>query len=390
MRSFTNKKIEKSLQLSIDVMTSKNLSPIKDIDFKEKYKMKKRYKFLPVFASVFVLLVTISGIGVNYYNKNLRINSSITLDVNPSIVLSTNYYNKIIKATALNDDGEEILKDIKVDNLIAEEATNIIIDELIKEGYLEGDGANILLTIQNNDLEKAKELESVLSKYINNKLDEDYIAGTVLTQVDTRRKNIDENIKVLMNTYNISYSKAVFVSKVVSKDESLVIADIATLKISEISKLVNEKRISVEDIVGYNVEDKLYESSELTQLRKNKDVAEEAKVKAEIKLQNVEEKINSKTQNTNEAEAVKKEYEEAEQAREKALKDALAAFKAYEEAEKAKNQEKSQENDEDIQNTSNRTETGTSTNQTQEIITKPGSNNNSNGVSNNGAVSNGR
>ena len=339
MRSFSNKRINKSLKKSINKMTSKQLSQINNLEIKENLKMKKNKKLLPIFAPTFAILIILTGFSTIYYNKNLKVNSNITLDVNPSIILSTNYYNKVIKAKALNNDGKEILENIKVNNLSAENATNILIDELINKGYLEGSGANILLTVQNNDLSKAKELETVLSKTANEKLDKEYIAGTVLTQADTIKKNIRENIKELMDKYDISYSKAVFINNILQKNETLVTPEIAKLRINEISKLINEKKLNIGDSVKHNNEDSLYENFELTQLRKNKEQAEKNKLQAEKKEKTAIKNLNK--DNNNNIKKAQEKYEEAKKEKERAEQKAEDTRKAYELAKETQNQQQS-------------------------------------------------
>lgn len=324
--------------------------------------MKQNKLFLPLLVLVLVVFIAVFGLGINYYNKNLKVDSDIVLDVNPSIVLSTNYKNEIIKVKALNDDGEEILKDINVNDLTVEEATNTVIDRLIKEGYLEGDGANLLLTIQNNDLTKAKEIESSLLISANNKLDEEYIAGTVITQVDTRKKNIADDLKDLMNDYNISYSKAVFLRNIIRKDSTLNIETLAGLKINEISRLLKNKNVDISDIVGHNNEDSLYESATLTRAKKELNEAKKTKAQAEAKEKDAKKDLQSKTNNDKDTDAAKKAYEEAEQTRLRAEQDVLEAQKAYEEVEAEANKGETTQNTETNQNSNGQIDSNASNN----------------------------
>lgn len=322
--------------------------------------MKKKL-FLPILVFVLVILVLL---GINYYNKNLKVNSNITLDVNPSIVLSTNYNNKVIRVKALNDDGEEILENINVNNLLPEEATNIIIDELIKDDYLSGDGANILLTVENNDLVKAKEIEANLLESVNSKLDEEYIAGTVITQVNTIRKNIDEDIKSLMNDYDISYSKAIFIRNVIRKNDTLKAEDLALLRINEISKLINDNKIDISDIARHNNEDSMYESATLTQAKKRLKKAQQAIIQAEKKAQIKEGKLQKKIENNQNTESAEKAYQEAEQARVEAEQEVIDSQNAYKEVESEVNKGDTKQNTETNQN-SNGQKGGTTPNKNQ-------------------------
>lgn len=381
MRSLSNRQIEKSLQKSISNMTSKKMSPTISVNYKEEYEMKKKKIFLPLLVPAVVLLIAVFGLGTDYYNKNLKVNSNISLDVNPSIVLSTNYYNKVIKVKALNDDGEAILKDINVNGLKPEEATNLIIDELIKDGYLKGDGANVLLTIENNDLAKAKDIESSLLVSVNNKLDQEYIAGTVITQVNTIRKNIDSDLKDLMDKYDISYSKAVFIRNITRKDATLKVDDLAQLKISEISRLVHNKNINISDIVGHNNEDSMYESATLTKAKKQLTETKQAKVEAENKVESTKKEVQTQIKNNISTEAVKKAYEEAEQIRLRAEDDALKAQKAYEEALAEANKGVTTQNTENNQNSNGQTNGGSSDSNQGNTIGASGTNDNSGATS---------
>jgi hypothetical protein len=334
----SNKKIERSLRMSLTNITNKNMMPNIINNLGEGYKMKKRIQILPVLMTSLAAFIAIFIMGSDYYDKNIKVGSNILLDVNPSISISTNYYNKVINVKALNDDGEEILNDIDVYNLTPEDAINKIIDELKAQGYLEGDGANILLTVQNNDLKKAKEIEANLLTTVNAKLDEEYIAGTLMTQVSTIKLNIDEELLNLMNQYNISYSKSLFINNITKKDSSLLPEQLATLKISEISKILDDNNIDMSDVVGHNDEDSVYENEALTKARKAADDAEQVKIQAEIKAQNALGELQTQIQNQENLEAAERTYEEAEKIRQQAENEALEAKKAYEEMEANKSQ----------------------------------------------------
>ncbi len=343
MRKFSKRQIEKSLQSSINNMNSKRLSPNEKNNYKEEFNMEKKRSILPVLIPTFVVLAAIFLFCFSYYNKNLKVDSIITLDVNPSITLSTNPNNIVVNVKALNDDGEEILTDINVLDMEATKAMDIIVDKLIEGGYLEGDGANVLLTVQNNDLTIAKELESTLTTSINTKLDTEYIAGTVLTQVDTIRKNIDADVKTMMYDYDISYSKAIFIRNVLRKNSTLVASDLAPLRINEISKLINDNKIKIDDIVKYNANANIYESAELKQLKKSQDAAEKAAIQAEVKLQKAAEELQSKIQNNENSEEEQNKYTTAEQIKTQTTEAVEAAKRAYEEASELKSKSNSGE-----------------------------------------------
>lgn len=363
MKKYSKRKIESSLKISIDQMNYGLKSPYGQNKEEEKIMKEKKSILLPILIPAFVVTLVLAafGYGLNYYNKNFKVDSTITIDVNPSITLSTNPNGIVIKVEAVNDDGEEILKDLEIVDMDmqAKEAMTLIVDKLITEGYLEGDGANLLLTVQNNDLVKAKEIESELSTYVNTKFDENYIAGTVLTQVDTVRKNIDEDIKTMMAEYDISYSKAIFIRNVLRKNSALTVEELAPLKINEISKLINDKGIDITDIVGYDDNDNMYEIEELKQLKKTVDAAEKAKIQAQIKVEQALNKLENKQNKNENTTNEENEYSTAEQERIRAEKEAEEAHDAYEEAEQERNE--SSTNNQDRNQNENSQENGGST-----------------------------
>lgn len=289
---------------------------------------------------------------VDYYNKNIKVVSNYYVDVNPSIKLSTNSTSKVVKAETLNNDGEVILKDLDLIGKDALEAMNLITDKLISEGYLAGDGANILLTVENNDLEKAKELETAMTEAVNKKLEENYIAGTLLTQVDTVRKNIPDEIKTIMDTYDISYSKAVFINNVIKKDTTLKVEDLASLKISEISKLINDNKIDMSNSVKGT--EKLYQK----ELDKTLEKAQSAVGKASEEATKAAVALEAETKTSNQGEeqklALENAYKIALEAKQKAEDTLSSINNAYEETKKATSKAES--------SSSNSSENGSTTN----------------------------
>jgi len=327
---------------------------------KSKVMFKIERKFMKdkviIFLGLFLLvLLSVGGyFGYDYYKKNLVEKSILTIDVNPSVKISTNYYNKVIKVEAVNDDGAKILTDLYLVGLDAVEATNIITDRLIEDGYLSGDGANLLLTVQNADLEKAEEIKSTLVENIDKKFEENYVAGTVLAQTTTTRSNIPDNIKTLMDEYKISYSKAAFITALVSENTDLIISEIASMKINEISKIIAESDMDASDFLGSNGHG-IYQSSTEQALKKVKDVTEKANEEATKVANELSAKMKEENQSEEEKIANQSAYEVAEQARVKSEEALEAANNAYEEATALANQGASSESQVQNQNSNGTT-----------------------------------
>ena len=71
---------------------------------------RRRVSYKPVLAMAFVLLLMLSVGGVLYMTPV----SSISVDINPSLELGVNRFDRVISAKAYNSDGEKLLKEVNV------------------------------------------------------------------------------------------------------------------------------------------------------------------------------------------------------------------------------------------------------------------------------------
>ena len=71
---------------------------------------RRKVSYKPVLAMAFVLLLMLSVGGVLYMTPV----SSISVDINPSLELGVNRFDRVISAKAYNQDGEKLLKEVNV------------------------------------------------------------------------------------------------------------------------------------------------------------------------------------------------------------------------------------------------------------------------------------
>lgn len=58
------------------------------------------------------------------------------MDINPSVQLDINRWNRVISYKPLNNDGKEVLKDINLKNKDIEEAIDKVVEQSIKKKYI--------------------------------------------------------------------------------------------------------------------------------------------------------------------------------------------------------------------------------------------------------------
>ena len=83
----------------------------------------------------------------------------VDIDVNPSIELGVNRFDRVVSARPLNEDAEDVLMDVDVTWSTYEEALDRIGEELASAGYLTSD-ATVSVTVSCDDAEQYQKIES--------------------------------------------------------------------------------------------------------------------------------------------------------------------------------------------------------------------------------------
>lgn len=207
-------------------------------------------------AAACVALVLLVG-GIFYYRGNLMVDSLVDLDVNPGIELLTNQKNRVLEAYATNGDGDKVLSGMDLQNVDLQVALNAIVGSMVQQGYMTKDTKGVLVTVQNKDQKKADNLRKLVVKEMEIALSTEDMNAAVFHQVISSQNN---NASAFARKNNISLGKAVFVLNLAKKDSSLNAKELAKMKISEIAKLVADKKIDIRDIIEYDSDDSLWEN----------------------------------------------------------------------------------------------------------------------------------
>lgn len=126
--------------------------------------MKKSLKLVLIITVVLIVL----GSGIFYYiysgNKIITI---VTMDINPSVVISLNSHNEVVKIESLNDDGNTLLEDSNYVGKSLEATINGISEELISKGFVSEEDLTILISIDGEKIEN--EVNSIIVESFNEK-----------------------------------------------------------------------------------------------------------------------------------------------------------------------------------------------------------------------------
>ena len=123
---------------------------------------RRRRPWLSMPRIVTALTVLILMIGLGGYFSYFTEASVISVDIDPSIELSINIYGRIISATGINDDGEALLADVRVDHMDYADAITDLLNSEAVQALLE-DGEQPEITVVCGSMQRARAMEDCLS-----------------------------------------------------------------------------------------------------------------------------------------------------------------------------------------------------------------------------------
>ena len=173
---------------------------------------------------------------ITYQNiSNNKVESTIILDINPSVEINLNRKKEVLNVKALNEDAKKIvssdLKGKKIDNAI-----NIITNNVIENGYAKDDEVTILVSVSGKV--KADDIQ----REIKNSFEEKNLEAKIIIQ------DISKTAKETAEKYNISISKASYIEEVLKKNNDLTIEDLKDKSISEIEIVKNKEEVTEEQV----------------------------------------------------------------------------------------------------------------------------------------------
>lgn len=222
-----NEEIVKLTPDNYDEIVSKTKTVKQDNIIFMPQKKNNAKKFLSLAAAFAIVVCALFA----FYGTNGKIDSVIDIDVNPSIEISINSKEKIVKVDCLNEDANIILDGMDLKGVNLNIAINAIIGSMLKNGYITDINNAVLVSVSNSDTEKQATLLKQLCDDIDSALSERQVEGAVLSQSLTH----EESVAALAYEYGISEGKAMFINYICSENPKKVYEDLVDLSISELA-----------------------------------------------------------------------------------------------------------------------------------------------------------
>jgi len=240
----TNLELEKKISTAFDDIAPDNFEKIY-ANFQQKQKNRKKkilYRSIISIAAFFVIAFT-TAISLNMVKQYNTVDSLICFDINPSIVLEVNKNEKVLSAQAKNKDAKKVLEGLNLKGENLSNAVDIVINAVIKHGYIDEKSNSVLVSVDNQDFKKGEELQKKLSEKVSKTLQKDGVEGAVLSQ------SLDKTpeAKKLADEYGISEGKTQLINEILKIKEDYTFEDLANLSINELNLLCD----SGKDIKGH-------------------------------------------------------------------------------------------------------------------------------------------
>ena len=198
-----------------------------------KEERKKSKKGLWTTLSACVAVCVCLFIGLGYFNNNMKVASTIGIDVNPSITVTVNKKEKVLDVTANNDDAKIILEGMDIAGSDINVAINALIGSMVKNGYIDELANSILISVDNPNSAESEALRQKivdeLNAFINSGNNISVVSQSITSSSDKES---------LANSYGISVGKLELIEKLIAKNNLYTYEELKDLSINELNLLL--------------------------------------------------------------------------------------------------------------------------------------------------------
>lgn len=146
-------------------------------------------KYVSVAAAIMLLFLPFI-----YFKEAYATVAYVNVDINPSLELGVDKYNKVREVIPLNKDGEVLIETVKLKNLVIEDALGKVITSAKDKGYIKNNETNnIEISIVSINEKKVQVSEDSLIKCAETTVSEINVDATI--QVHNADKKTHDNAK---------------------------------------------------------------------------------------------------------------------------------------------------------------------------------------------------
>ena len=183
-------------------------------------------RFIPILAG-FALMLTLCIGMIGLYYENFQ---TIYIDINPSVALKLNRFERVIGVEYLNEDAKNLLSGTNLVGCNAQDALETVINACNSAGYVQSD-SQIYISASAKEEKKAEELLQKLKGHAENmrqEHDETYAVNTY---------NAKKNEKKNFEKESLSPAKYNVIKEIIDEDDRYKIEDLRDKPMNELQKM---------------------------------------------------------------------------------------------------------------------------------------------------------
>ena len=194
--------IERRLRNAVDHAAPNDLDAVLDAPQKDgdltpwpAQNPKRPFRWLPMAAAA--VLALLAFVGFRDWQYGHTVASVVSLDVNPSIQMQVNRKEQVLSADPLNKEGWEVLEGMDLQGTPLTLAVNAVVGSMLQHGYFEDPGAAILISVEDQDSQRAQRLENLLNTSIGAALQNTVVHSQVVTcDAGSEAANLNSGLSV--------------------------------------------------------------------------------------------------------------------------------------------------------------------------------------------------
>ena len=193
-------------------------------------------RFIPIIAGAALAFTICIGM-IGLYNENFQ---TIYIDVNPSIALKLNRFDRVIGVEFLNDDAKDLLSDVKLVGADATAAVQTVISACDSAGYVKED-SQIYISASAKEEQKSEKLLKKLKDSAENMRDEKDETYSVNTY------NAKKGEKKEFEKESLSPAKYNIIKEIIEEEDDYRLEDLKGKSMTELHKIKNRHNGDFDD-----------------------------------------------------------------------------------------------------------------------------------------------
>jgi len=187
-------------------------------------------------ASVAAVFVVVLGLSYGVHSYRIPY-SYVNVDINPSIEITTNIYDRIIKVEGLNEDGKKLVEGGSYINKRIENGVGLVLEAAVKEGYIKQESYNtVVFTVSSKDEEKVDNIQKSLKDTVSQELE----AAGAETEVLIEKVKPEKRAEA--ESQGVSPGKLNLINKLIEVNPEAQVDDLKEKSVKEIMESIKKSR----------------------------------------------------------------------------------------------------------------------------------------------------